>query len=191
LLVASGIAITDIDNEVVMLPTLGLNSDTSVGTSTIVVKTTAQNGYTLTLKASTSPALIHTDGVEVDSFADYSNFFSIASLSNPHWSVDVGNKEFGYSAFGDNVLLGYGYYLATHCGGVDPGNSDLNYTGFVTENPPVLAQNSGPTGSDGSTIVVCFGAEQNDVLATSGEYQAQIIATAIVNLEPAGGESIW
>ena len=168
--VQSEITITDGANET-MTPDMGLTNDTSTGESNWTVETSSNAGYTLAVKASTTPALQSSNG---DSFTDYTE----AAAGTPDsWSVDPGSYEFGFSAFGDDVADG-AYGSGTSCDGSgDPANTNLNYEGFTTSDN-TIATNASPTPSGGTQTTICFGAGQNGVNAPSGTYTATIIATA-------------
>jgi hypothetical protein len=170
--VETGITISDGD-DVTMLPTMGILSNSAIGETTWTVKTNNVAGYNLNVKASTEPAMAHT--TTTDTFADYSE----TVLGTPEtWSVGSGDYEFGFSAYGDDVSD------ATWGAGVDCGTSstistnNLNYLGFKTTDKTIATRNS-VTPNTGVQTNVCFAAEQKDVYAPSGSYQAIITATAV------------
>ena len=170
--VETGITISDGD-DVTMLPTMGILSNSAIGETTWTVKTNNVAGYNLNVKASTEPAMAHT--TTTDTFADYSE----TVLGTPEtWSVGSGDYEFGFSAYGDDVSD------ATWGAGVGCGTSstistnNLNYLGFKTTDKTIATRNS-VTPNTGVQTNVCFAAEQKDVYAPSGEYTATITATAI------------
>lgn len=167
------ISITDGAN-VSMTPNIGLSSDTSTGGSTWNVKTNSNAGYTLAVKATSSPAMQHqTTGA---SFADYSP--STANTPDS-WSVDNGNYEFGYSVYGTDAESDFG--SGTSCDGSgDPANTSNQYEGLATSDETV-ATRSTTTPSTGIDSTICFGAGQNGSFAPSGSYEATVIATATTN----------
>lgn len=170
--VETGITISDGD-DVTMLPTMGILSNSAIGETTWTVKTNNVAGYNLNVKASTEPAMAHT--TTTDTFADYSE----TVLGTPEtWSVGSGDYEFGFSAYGDDVADG------TWGTGVDCGTSstistnNLNYLGFKTTDK-TIATRSSVTPNVGVETNICFAAEQKDVYAPSGTYTATITATAL------------
>jgi hypothetical protein len=170
--VETGITISDGD-DVTMLPTMGILSNSAIGETTWTVKTNNVAGYNLNVKASTEPAMAHT--TTTDTFADYSE----TVLGTPEtWSVGSGDYEFGFSAYGDDVAdgtWGTGVDCGTH---TTISTNNLNYLGFKTTDK-TIATRSSVTPNVGVETNICFAAEQKDVYAPSGSYQAIITATAV------------
>ena len=170
--VETGITISDGD-DVTMLPTMGILSNSAIGETTWTVKTNNVAGYNLNVKASTEPAMAHT--TTTDTFADYSE----TVLGTPEtWSVGSGDYEFGFSAYGDDVAdgtWGTGVGCGTH---TTISTNNLNYLGFKTTDKTIATRNS-VTPNTGVQTNVCFAAEQKDVYAPSGTYTATITATAL------------
>lgn len=166
--VTTGITISN-GADVTMVPNIGVVSDGSIGSSSWVVKTNATNGYTLAVKASSSPALVS----GINSFADYTE----ASLGVPEpWSISVGAKEFGFSAYGTDTATGtWGTSVSCGAAGVPAGSQ--NYVGFQTSDK-TIATRATVTPTAGVTTNICFAAAQNGVYAASGTYTAIITATA-------------
>lgn len=174
LTVESGISITS-PNDVTM-SNMGTAVNVSTGWAVWNVKTNDTDGYTLAVKASTTPAMRN----GVDSFDDYSE----GTPGEPDtWSVDSGKVEFGFSALGTDVVnVNSDEYAATGQTVCDGGssstvNATLKYEGFTTSDETVATRSSTTTTS-GIDTRVCFAAEQNGVYAASGLYQATITATA-------------
>lgn len=166
--VTAGITISDGAN-VTMVPNIGIAADSSIGSSSWLVKTNALNGYTLAVKASTTPAL--QSGAE--SFADYTE----AVAGTPEaWSVGAGAKEFGYSAYGTDTSTGTWGTAAT-CGAAGVPDASQNYVGFSLSDK-TIATRAAVTPTTGITTTICFAAEQNAIYAASGTYTATITATA-------------
>lgn len=171
------ISITDGANAT-LNPNLGLSSDTSTGSSTWNVKTNSNAGYTLAVKASTSPAMHHQ--TTNDTFVDYTE----STDGTPDdWSVDSGTHQFGFSARGTDVETEYDPDTdgTGSCGGSgDPGNTNYEYEGFTTSDESI-ASRATTTPVTGIDSTICFGVEQNQEFAPSGDYQATIVATATTN----------
>lgn len=166
--VTAGITISDGAN-VTMSPNIGVVADSSIGSSSWLVKTNALNGYTLAVKASTTPAL--QSGAE--SFADYTE---TVPGTPEAWSVGAGAKEFGYSAYGTDTSTGIWGTAAT-CGAAGVPDASQNYVGFSLSDK-TIATRATVTPNTGITTTICFAAEQNAIYAASGTYTATITATA-------------
>jgi len=169
--VTSGVSISDGANAT-MLPNIGIVANRSVGSSSWTVATNSTTGYTLAVKASTTPALRNGS---TDNFADYTE----GTPGTPDtWSVASGDKEFGYSAYGTNVTSGT-WGTHTDCGNTGTGvvATGSKYRGFSMSDV-TIASNSGVTPVAGIVTNICFAAEQNNVYAASGTYTATITATA-------------
>ena len=96
LTVDTGISITS-PADVTMAPNIGITSNGSIGGTTWNVKTNDPDGYILSVRASTTPAL--RNGV-ISSFIDYTP----TTPGTPEtWNTPTNSIEFGYSAFGTNV----------------------------------------------------------------------------------------
>lgn len=168
LTVDSGITIST-GSDVTMSPNLGVTSDTSTGSSSWIVKTNHATGYTLGVKASTSPALASGS----NSFADYTE----ATAGTPDlWTLATGAKEFGYSAYGDDVPDAT-WGTGSSCGSGATIPTDLKYVGTKITDKVIATRNS-VTPTAGITTNICFAAAQKDVYAPSGTYTATITATA-------------
>ena len=170
LTVDSGITISD-GADVTMAPNIGIASDSSIGSSSWIVRTNDPDGYTLAVKASTAPALASAGS----NFADYTE----ASTGVPEaWSVGAGAKEFGYSAYGTDTSTGtWGTAASCGSGGLPAGAQ--KYVGFQTTDK-TIATRATTTSTSGVTTTICFAAQQNAIYAQAGVYTATITATATV-----------
>lgn len=169
--VDAGISITN-GSDVTMTPNIGLTSNKSVGSSSWNVKTSSSTGYSLEVKASSSPALVNS--AASDSFEDYT---PVGGTPDAWGGVVSGHKEFGFSGYGTDVLAAYG--TATNCGNTGTGvpHADAKYQGFSTSDTQLATRNTVTT-TAGITSNICFAAEQNGTYAASGAYTATITATA-------------
>ena len=166
--VTTGITISD-GADATMTPNLSIVSDSSIGSSSWLVKTNAALGYTLAVKASTTPALESA----TSSLANYTE----TVLGTPEaWSVGVGDKEFGYSAYGTDTPTGV-WGTAASCGAGGVPDALQSYVGFSTSDK-TIATRATVTPTTGILTTICFAAEQNAVYAASGTYTATITATA-------------
>lgn len=174
LTVESGISITSPAD--VTMSNMGTAVNVSTGWAVWNVKTNDPDGYTLGVKATTSPAMRN----GVSSFADYTE----ATPATPQaWSVSNA-VEFGFSGLGTDVInVNTDQYAATGQTTCDNGsasstvNATLRFLGFETSDQ-TLASRAATTTTSGVDTRVCFAAEQNGVYADAGLYQATIVATA-------------
>ncbi len=170
--VTSGVTISN-GTDATMSPNMGVTSDRSVGSSSWTVATNSATGYVLAVKSLTSPAL---KNGTTDQFTDYTE----ATPGTPvAWGgVPAGGKEFGYSAYGADVLDAT-WGTADNCGNTGTGVTNVaqKYRGFSTSDV-TIASRASVTPNVGVTSSICFAAEQNAVYASSGSYQATITATA-------------
>ena len=183
--VTSGVSISNTtSNLTTMTPNMGVGQHKSIGQSSFIVTTNSATGYTLSMNASTAPAL---KNGAVDSFADYTP----TVVNTPElWSVSSGTKEFGYSVYsvlgsdhttavGDVATATWGNKTGTTCGTPGTGVTDatLKYRDFTTSTVQVGSRAS-VTPVSGIETFICFGAEENNVFASAGTYTATITATA-------------
>ena len=164
--VVSGISITS-PSDTNMSTDLGVSQDTAVGTTTWNVKTNNSAGYTLAVRATSTPAMQS----PTNSIADY-------QTGSPNtWSVSSGNAAFGYSAFGTDVNTGTWGSASVCSTGAHVPNSSLNYKGFTTSDF-TIASRAATTTTAGINTSVCYAVEQDTFYIPSGTYKATIIATA-------------
>ena len=169
--VTSGIAISS-PSDVLMSRNLTLANMTAIGTSTWTVTTNNVTGYNLTIKATSSPAMISTVGSS--SVANY-------QTGAPNtWSVTAGTAAFGFSVFGPDTPTATWGTGALCSGTPDQPSTSLKYMGFTTTtSTPVLANRSTTTPFAGIATTVCFAVEQDSFFIPTGTYTATIVATAV------------
>lgn len=159
---------------VTLSPTIsGISGGTGTGSSTWSVITDAAAGYTLSIKASTNPAL----QVGSNSFADYT-----PAGSNPdyNWSVAATDSEFGFSPEGSNVTSTY-LDNGSACNTGALNTADKCWRGFSTTNQ-TIAQSSAANNPTGASTTVLLQAEVgSNKLQPAGSYVATITVTAISN----------
>ncbi|MEN9405590.1 MAG: hypothetical protein RLY47_549 [Candidatus Parcubacteria bacterium] len=167
--VDAGISITS-PADVPMSQNLGVSADTAVGTAVWNVKTNNAAGYTIAVKATTSPALVS----GANSVADYTP--GVAATPET-WSVSSGSAEFGFSAFGSHISTGTWGTDSDCLAGANVPSAGLKYRDFDTSDITIGSSNATTT-TTGVDTTVCFAAEQDTVYIPSGVYQATIVATA-------------
>jgi len=157
----------------ITLTPLTLLQNSAVGSTTWTIITDNAAGYTLTVTASSSPALV--DDNTGKSFADYTE----ASAGVPEtWSVSNA-YEFGFSAIGNNVTS-YGSDTESNCiDGADVPSSGLLWEGFSGATGIQIANSTSRTLPTGTDSTLCVATEQATVFAPSGSYQATTTVTAL------------
>lgn len=164
-------------SDISMSPNIGLTTNSSIGTGdSWNVKTNAANGYTLTLKDDSIPAL-----------QSGSNSFSDATTSAPQtWGFSSGQSCsglstcFGFSVFGNDVNSGT-WGTGSNCGSGGTPSGTLKYRGFNGTTTITVASKNQPTSTAGATTTLCVAAAQNDVFAPQGNYQTIVTGTATTN----------
>lgn len=167
--VTAGISITS-PADVSMSTALGVSQNSAIGTSTWNVKTNSALGYTLALRATSSPAM-----------ADGSLYVLDYQTGAPNtWAATSTQSYFGYSGFGTDISTGT-WGTGSACSGASGAHATsttLKYKGFTTSDVTIATRSSTttPTGVDAT---ICYAVEQGTAsYIPSGTYQATIIATA-------------
>jgi hypothetical protein len=169
--VTSGITISDGADITMTALTTGQN--TAVGSSNWTVTTNNALGYSLTVFASTAPALARSGGG--GNIVDYTP----GTAETPEtWSVS-GAAEFGFSARGTNVNTST-YGTDSDCiAGADVPSTGLKWRDFdLSGSADQIATVSTPTSTSGATSSLCVATEQAGIFAASGTYTATITGTA-------------
>lgn len=135
------------------------------------VSTNNSGGYRLSLKSSTDPALKSGD----DSFSDYT-----PSGSDPDYSWSVGENEtgFGFSPQGTHIISRF----KDNSSSCATGSSDTSascWVGFATTNQTIAEGSSANNPSGTNTTVIMKAAIGDAAEINSGDYTANIIATAV------------
>ncbi len=167
--VTSGVSITSPSNST-LSQSLGVAADGAIGTTTWTVKTNSATGYTLTLNATNSPAMLATTGG--NTIADY-------QTGTPNfWNATTGNAYFGYSVIGTDITAAtWGSGSSCSGGNANATSTTLKYKGFTTS-PFQVASRSSTTTPTGVDTTVCYAVEQKNFYIPAGTYQATIVATA-------------
>ena len=151
----------------------GLTGGVSTGTIAISVITDNPAGYSLTLQATSSPALQNTKGA---SFADYTS----VSSTTPDYSFAIASNTsaFGFSVQSADVLEKY----INNGSACNIGSSNTAFTcwdGFSTS-PKMIAQSSISNNPGGTVTTLDLEAKiGNGKLQDSGTYTATITVTAL------------
>jgi hypothetical protein len=162
-----------------MSTALSLSQNTAVGTTTWNVKTNDALGYTMALKATTTPAMTATSSGVLYTIDDYQR--GAPTL----WSVS-NTAKFGYSAFGndsDTSVWGTGGACGASANGI---STTLKYQGLATSTAAYtvaenVASRTATTSASGTDTNVCYAVEQNNFFIAAATYNATVIATATGN----------
>jgi hypothetical protein len=157
----------------VTLPSInGLGGAASTSTLPISVVTDNPAGYSLSVQATSSPALKNTVG---GSFADYSPAGSPPDFT---FAIASNTSAFGFSVQGTNAASRY-----LNNGSVcNSGASNTSFTcwdGFSTSSK-IIAQSSGPNNPGGATTTIDLEAKVgSNKIQDSGTYTATLTVTAV------------
>ncbi|MBI4136361.1 MAG: hypothetical protein HY481_02340 [Candidatus Vogelbacteria bacterium] len=148
-------------------------SGRSEGSVAWTVITDNEAGYTLAIKAATTPALKSNDGS--DSFANYSPGSSVPDYT---WSVAANASEFGFSPEGTDVASSYLDNGST-CGTGSSETANRCWDGFLTNNKTIASRASNNTPNGTVTTVQLRADITADRSQTVGNYSATLTATAL------------
>lgn len=171
LTVDAGISITS-PADTSMSQNLGVSANVATASTTWNVKTNNVLGYTLSVNASTSPAMQSASSTIPD--------YTPAVADTPElWSVSSGTYEFGYSAFGSRISTG-AWGTDSDCNGatINDFSTTLKYQNFATTTRQI-ATHSATTTTSGDDATVCYAVQQNGSYIPSGTYTARVTATAV------------
>lgn len=149
----------------------GLTGGSSVGSADWNVITSSSGGYTLTIQASTNPALKASSGA---SFADYTT-----ATANPdfNFSINSSDSEFGFTPEGPDIDVRYKDNGAT-CNTGSSDTADKCWDSLSTS-PKTISLRTTNNLTSGSTTTVKFRAESGSAhIQDSGAYSATITVTA-------------
>lgn len=169
--VASTISISSPDN-VILGPSIGgILGGSGTGSAAWTVTTNDPAGYQVSIKSSTTPALVFSSY----SFADY---IPGAGIPDYSWTLASSASEFGYSVEGAHTVskfLDNGSICAEGSGNVP----DKCWLGFSTSDESV-ATSALPNNPAGTATTIKFRAEAGSQrMQQDGSYVATIIVTAV------------
>jgi hypothetical protein len=149
----------------------GVSGGSSEGTTSWTVTTDNPAGYTMTINASTSPAL--TSGG--NSFADY-----VPSTADPDYTFTnaASDSSFGFSPEGTEVVTRFKDNTTSACNTGSAETSGKCWDGLSTT-PKTIAGSATSNHTAGSTVTVRFRAESGaSHLQPAGTYNATVTITA-------------
>lgn len=162
----------------------GLTGGTSSGSVTWTVTTDNTAGYTLSVKAVSTPALVCVSGgcaAGSDHLGDYAPV--TPGTPDYNWAILSTTSSFGYTSEGSDIVSKFKNEDDDDyaCGVPSEDAVDRCWYGFSTVNEAV-AQSVASNHPVGATTTLKFQAEAGSSrLQSLGNYQAQIIVTAVPN----------
>jgi len=162
-------------SSVSMTPSIGgLTGGQSNGSTTITVITDSPSGYSLSVRANSSPAL----ATSTYSFADYTP--QLSETPDFNWSVLATTSEFGFTPEGNDIVQRFKDNGST-CNTGSNDTADACWYNFSTTDE-TIAQSYLPNQPSGTSTILKFRAESgNQNVQPPGDYRAIIIITTIPN----------
>ncbi len=172
--VDTGISITS-PADTTMSTSLGVSTNSAIATTTWNVKTNSTGGYILAVKASSSPAM----RLNSDVTKNIANFTEAVAGTPEDWgTIGASTAEFGYSAFGTDVVAAFDASGVVTCGATSTPHATLNYVALSTSDKTISSRTSTTTQS-GVNSTVCYAVAQgSDFYVGGGTYSAWVTATA-------------
>lgn len=177
------ISISDAPNVTMSQTIPGIGGGFATGDAVWTVTTDNRAGYTLTVKASTDPALLCDDGAGgcvdgVDVFANYTP--EQAGTPDFTFSIGVNTAEFGFTPEGADVTQKF-LDNGSICNTGSSNTADACWYNFATADENI-AKSSVSNHPSGTATTIKFRAESGTSnVQTSGIYRATITVTATAN----------
>ena len=166
----SSISISSV-SDVTLASISGLTGGESSATSTWTVTTDNASGYTLSIKATTSPALHN----GISFFTDYTTLGGDPDID---FSVASTDSEFGYSPEGVDIVTRF-KDNGSACNTGSGNNTNTCWDKFTTANVSI-ASGTGPNSPSGTATSVVYKAKIGSLkIQDSGSYSASIVVTAV------------
>ena len=160
--------------DVTMTPNIGgISGGTGNGQAAWTVTTDSSGGYSLDIKAGSTPAMQS----GANSFSDYT--LAVAGTPDYTWSVAPAASEFGFTPEGNDIISKFKDNGADACNTGSNDTADKCWSNFSIsyEN---IASSSDPNHPGGTATTVKFQAESGvSHLQEEGSYQATITVTAV------------
>lgn len=165
--------------QVVMIPIIfGVSGGASSVVSTVHAITNNPDGYTLMVRASTSPALQSTSTGA--SFANYTP--AVSSTPDFNWNVSAFDSEFGFTADGPDIVELYRDNGSACNQTVDSGTAKTCWNALTNLNTNVCRSHSANDSFGGSSTILEFRAESGiHNIQPPGMYQSVVTLTAFMN----------
>jgi hypothetical protein len=156
----------------------GISGGSAEGTATCTVRTNDLSGYTLKIAASTTPAMVHDDGLTQYFFGDHQPGVNLPEYA---WSNAVNTSTFGFAASSSDVVQN----MKNGGAACDTGSlisNDQCFRGFIGTTQINVASSTTKTTTDGTDTVFRFKAAVGaSVGQATGYYHATTTITAHAN----------
>ena len=149
----------------------GLIGGTSTSSVSWTVSTNNNSGYTLSIKADTSPALASAG----DSFADYTP----GGDPDYDWSIAATTAEFGYSVESDDVVTKFKDNGSNTCNTGSNNTNQKCWDGFTTSDASIATKASANAPAGTLTRVELQAESGTNKILQAGSYNATLTATAV------------
>ena len=162
---------------IALTPTIGgLAGGAATGNGTWTVKTDAEAGYNLNVRATATPAMQSED----DSFADYTP--AGAGTPDYDWGLAGANSEFGFSPYNTAGQINKYKNNDSNCNTGANVTDEQCWYGLTTSNEQIVNRTSRTT-TTGDDTKINFQAEVNTSggFQTAGNYTATVEVTAVSN----------
>ena len=146
------------------------NNGISSGSVAWTVTTDNSAGYTLSIKASSNPALVSGS----DSFSDYAPSGAVPDYT---WTVAASASAFGFSPEGADIASRY-LNSGSICGTGATDTADQCWDGFSTTNRTIAQSSAGNTPSGVATTVKLKAEIGTSKTQPTGSYAATLTVTA-------------
>ncbi len=165
------LSMTAVDNVVLLPPISGITGGAAFGTTSVVVTTDSPSGYELSIKASSSPALVS----GANSFSDYSPIGSDPDMNFNPPTISV----FGFNPFGSDVSQRY-KNDGVSCNTGSNSNENYCWDGLSTSEKIISSRSTGnhPNGVETS---IKFRAE---IASGANQPEGSYTATTTLTLLP-------
>jgi hypothetical protein len=165
-----------VPSSITMSPDIGgVSGGQSNGVATTTVTTDSVAGYTLSIRASASPAL----STSSDSFQDY--IPQSASIPDYSWSVPATTSEFGFTPEGSHIIQKFKDNGSDTCNTGSNNTSDTCWYNLSISDENI-AQSYSSNHPAGTETVIKFRAESGTSHIQIGDtYTAEIVITTISN----------
>jgi hypothetical protein len=162
-------------DDVTMSPSIGgVSGGTGNGSASWTTITDNPAGYTLKIKAGTSPAL------KYNSYS-FANYTPVGAAPDYSWSISSSDSEFGFTPEGADIVAKYKDNGIDTCATGSSTTEDKCWYGVLTSDE-TIAQSSSSNSPSGVATIVKFKAQSGSAhLQVEGDYTATITATATAN----------
>lgn len=162
-------------SSIIMNPAIGgVSGGQSNGSTSATVITDSSSGYSLTVKASTTPAMATSTG----SFADYTTQTADPDFS---WSILSTASEFGFTPEGTDIVQKFKDNGVDTCNAGSSDSVDYCWYNFSSSSEMIAQKYTSnyPTGT--ATDLKLKAESGTSHIQTVGQYQATITITAVTN----------